>query len=403
MSAVVHFCLYSILLYFILTIYFASIVVFPKHNQKPKLKMKNEENDLYERVHPKKEKNKNQAELVRLKAEMEDLMNTLEAKQLKLEENNYLRQINNQQAEELQKLKQNFEQEKTEHMKTKQQKVNLEDLQQFDTSWKLSYKEVALTDEKLGHGAYAGVMVGIFRAQRVAVKRLHELIMCKNTVAIINREIHTMSKLRHPNLLLFIGAVLDHPSGDPLIITEIMDISLRKAYENKQIPMEITKISVLRDAASGLNYLHCHHEKIIHRDVSSANVLLESKGSNKWRAKLSDFGSANISHQAFTQAPGAAVYSAPESVTTILDKGKKERQTTKMDVFSYGILLCEVMACQFPETPSRFDTFLKAVSKSSPPIGQLIKLCVDRIPDKRPSMEKVIEQLDQELVRLNSR
>ena len=119
-----------------------------------------------------------------------------------------------------------------------------------------------------------------------------------------------MAQLRHPNLLQFIGAVLDHPSGNPMIITEIMDISLRGAYEKKQlspVPVSIC-LSIMRDVAVGLNYLHCLPDPIIHRDVSSANVLLESKGPGKWKTKISDFGSAKLARSAVTKAAGAEVY-----------------------------------------------------------------------------------------------
>ena len=154
----------------------------------------------------------------------------------------------------------------------------------------------------------------------------------------LNREINTMAQLHHPNLLQFIGAVLDHPSGSPMIITEIMDISLRGAYEKKQlspVPVSIC-LSIMRDVAVGLNYLHCLPDPIIHHDVSSANVLLESKGPKKWKTKISDFGSAKFARSAVTKAPGATVYSAPEALQSVTIVNKK-KQTTKMDIFSYGI------------------------------------------------------------------
>ena len=297
----------------------------------------------------------------------------------------------------LEQQQKNYHREREDHQKTKNEMAQLEEIaKQFERSWKVPHKDVILTREELGRGAWGAVRVGVFREQRVAVKELHILIRSKDTLALLNREINTMSKLRHPNLLLFIGAVLDHPSGHPLIITEIMDTSLRQAYEKGQLTDKSTKLSVLRDTAAGLNYLHCHPDEIIHRDVSSANVLLESRGPNKWRAKLSDFGSANVARDAFTQAPGAAVYSAPESlVSLVLDDSEKKPQTTKMDVFSYGVLLCEVMSCSFPNS-EKFRTMLRSVSDSSPSIGLLIQNCIKKLPQDRPTMKQVIKQLDKQ-------
>ena len=114
----------------------------------------------------------------------------------------------------------------------------------------------------------------------------------------------------------------------------------------------IMKLSILRDVASALNYLHCHHDEIIHRDGSSSNVLLEVKGHNQWRAKLSDFGSANLSQLSETIGPGAMLYTAPEVPKV---------QTTKMDVYSYGILLCELLTNQFPLSEG-FSLMLETLS-----------------------------------------
>ena len=299
-----------------------------------------------------------------------------------------------EQREEYHTLEQDLEREREDFIKTKLEKDKLEDIaRQFEKSWKIINQDVTFANEELGRGAWGAVRVGVFREQRVAVKQLHMIIEGEHSLALLNREINTMSKLRHPNLLLFIGAVLDHPSGHPLIITEIMDTSLRQAYEKGQLTDKSTKLSVLRDTAAGLNYLHCHPDEIIHRDVSSANVLLESRGPNKWRAKLSDFGSANVARDAFTQAPGAAVYSAPESLVSVADDPEKP-QTTKMDVFSYGVLLCEVMTSSFPNTKS-FQTMLQRIHRSSPPIGQLVRDCINRNPHDRPTMKQVIQQIDQ--------
>ena len=263
-----------------------------------------------------------------------------------------------------------------------------------DESWKVNYKEVTLTKQELGRGGWGVIWIAEFRGQKVAVKQMHELIVSPEFLQLLNREINTMAQLRHPNLLQFIGAVLDHPSGNPMIITEIMDISLRGAYEKKQlspVPVSIC-LSIMRDVAVGLNYLHCLPDPIIHRDVSSANVLLESKGPGKWKTKISDFGSAKLARSAVTKAAGAEVYSAPESFQTVMDF-EEEKQTPKMDVYSYGILLCEVMTCQFPERQV-FREMLQRVHTQSQPLHSLILSCLNRNPEDRPTIKHIIQQID---------
>ena len=264
----------------------------------------------------------------------------------------------------------------------------------IEQSWKVNYKEVTLTKQELGRGGWGVIWIGEFRGQKIAVKQMHELIVSPEFLKLLNREIGIMAQLRHPNLLQFIGAVLDHPSCNPLIITEIMDISLRGAYEKKQlspVPVSIC-LSIMRDVAVGLNYLHCLPDPIIHRDVSSANVLLESKGPGKWKTKISDFGSAKFARSAVTKAAGAAVYSAPEALCGIATIHKK-KQTTKMDVYSYGVLLWEVMTCTFPNEDI-FHNLLEQIEASSPSMHQLILQCTCEDPKDRPTIKQVIECFD---------
>ena len=261
-----------------------------------------------------------------------------------------------------------------------------------ETSWKVSHNEINLTEEELGRGGWGAIKIGIFREQRVAVKQMYQVIMSSDNLELIHREINTMATLRHPNILQFIGAVLDDPSGNPMIITEVMDTTLRNAYINRELTPDPTcyptLLTIMRDVAAGLNYLHCLHDPIIHRDISSSNVLLEYKGRHKWKTKISDFGSANKACKAVTIAPGAFVYSAPESSKDIC-----KEQTTKMDSYSYGILLCEVMTCQFPDS-SVFQEMLRNVFRMSRHIYELILSCIKKDPEARPSMKRIIERLD---------
>ena len=253
--------------------------------------------------------------------------------------------------------------------------------------WVVSHNEVRPTGQVLGEGGWGRVVVGSLRGQDVAMKQLHSIISSSDYYRVLlRREISLMAKLRHPNLLLFIAAVLDSPSNSPIIITEIMDTNLRQAYHNAQLTNNGVKLSILRDVSAALNYLHLQASPIIHRDVNSANVQLLALPNNKWRGKLSDFGSANLVQHASTPGPGAAMYTAPEVF-------KGEQQTTKMDVFSFGKLLCEVLSNRLPD-PGAFPSMLQSMAKDWPLMHQLISSCVQQNPNKRPAMSYIVDQLN---------
>ena len=123
--------------------------------------------------------------------------------------------------------------------------------------WVVSHNEVRPTGQVLGEGGWGRVMVGSFRGQDVAMKQLHSIISSSDYYRdLLRREISLMAKVRHPNLLLFVAAVLDSPSNTPIIITELMDTNLRQAYHNAQLTNNGTKLGILKDVSAALNYLH---------------------------------------------------------------------------------------------------------------------------------------------------
>ena len=251
----------------------------------------------------------------------------------------------------------------------------------------VSHNEVRPTGQVLGEGGWGRVVVGSFRGQDVAMKQLHSIISSSDYYKdLLHREISLMAKVRHPNLLLFMAAVLDSPSNTPIIITELMDTNLRQAYHNAQLTNNGVRLSILRDVSAALNYLHLQPNPIIHRDVSSANVLLLALPNNKWRGKLSDFGSANLVQHASTPGPGAVMYTAPEVF-------RGEQQSTKMDTFSFGKLLCEVFTNRLPD-PGAFPSMLQSMAKDWPLMHQLISSCVQQDPNKRPAMTYIVGQLN---------
>ena len=250
-----------------------------------------------------------------------------------------------------------------------------------DQFWVVNREEIQLTDQELGRGGWAVVRVAKFRGLRVAAKCLHNLIVSDYNRQLFVREMSITARVSHPNLVQFIGAMME---GEPIILTELMATSMRAVLERRPFnPAQITSISL--DVARALNYLHLMHpDPIIHRDISSANVLLEPGPNNSWRAKVSDYGSANFLQQLRTAGPGNPTYAAPEA-------GNPSQQSPKMDVYSYGVLLLEMCSRRFPN-PEECEALLQRVQQ--PAMVALIRQCMEREPMRRPTMSDIIGQLE---------
>ena len=198
--------------------------------------------------------------------------------------------------------------------------------------WVLCRDEVQLSDERLGVGSFGRVVKGRYCGCVVAIKQLHLPTLNPRQRRLFQREMDIASRCRHPCLLQFIGATEDE---SPLFVTEIMETSLqnllqKRKQKNHHLP-DTDIIFISLDVARALNYLHQRKpEPIVHRDVSSANVLLW-KQNNQWRGKLGDYGTAKFLQETMTVAPGAMIYAAPEI-------GCPFKQTVKVSLL-YGISL----------------------------------------------------------------
>ena len=255
--------------------------------------------------------------------------------------------------------------------------------QQEQLHWAVAREEVALTEEVLGEGAYGQVCVAEFRGIRVAAKFLHRVILSEYNCDLFYREMFIASKVRHPNLVQFIGAVTE---GSAIILTELMPTSLTKQLERGRLTCPQI-LSIATDTTLALNYLHqCKPDPIIHRDLSSSNILLEPMRQDNWRAKVSDFGSANFAsliHRSVN--PGNPAYSAPEA-------GNPKKHSTKMDTFSLGVVLTQMCRHQPPAINSA-DREKQLEEICWPAMVTLIRQCLCNAPSERLPMNQVLHIL----------
>ena len=252
-----------------------------------------------------------------------------------------------------------------------------------DRPWLVRRAEVHMTSEALGGGGWGEVKVAEFRGVRVAAKVLFRQLQSPYYHNIFIREMNMASRVRHPNLVQFIGASMD---TEKVILMELMPTSLRQhlADNAPSIPSTAFRCSVSLDVARALNYLHLMQpDSIIHRDISSANVLLEPLPNHLWRAKVTDYGSVNLQNQLTTKNPGNPVYSAPETCDPNM-------QTTKMDIFIFGVLLVEMCTAQFPEVATR-EAMIRSIRERH--WVDMIRGCIQGDQQQRPSASRIITQL----------
>ena len=253
--------------------------------------------------------------------------------------------------------------------------------------WVIEGDEIQMTEEVIGIGGWGEVKVGVFRGTRVAVKCLHRLILSQFNLALFSREMDIASRICHPNLLQFIGATR---VGNPMILAELMPTSLREEMTIK--PLTRPQIlSISRDVTSALNYLHLRRpEAILHRDVASPNVLLEPLCNDRWKAKLSDYGSANLQHKiSSTVGPGNPAYAAPES-------RYPNDHSPAMDVYSFGVLLLEMVVHQPPPPTTREKVDLIRTIQW-PRMKTIIQSCTKEDKNERPITSTVLQRLHHDL------
>ena len=198
-------------------------------------------------------------------------------------------------------------------------------------------------ENSLGMGSYGAVYKAKCDQLVCAAKVLHQILAGHRILERFQLEIRFLSNLRHPNVIQYLGSCAHREFG-PVLFMELMDESLTSFLERRAIPLPLhMQVDIGHDVAQALSYLHRH--EVLHRDLSSNNVLLI--GSR--RAKVTDFGMARFldTNPNLTQVPGTPVYMSPEALA------EPPTYTAKLDIFSCGVLLVQILTSRFPDPGPR--------------------------------------------------
>lgn len=235
----------------------------------------------------------------------------------------------------------------------------------------------------LGSGAQGAVFLGRLGNEMVAVKKVKD-----KTEA----DIKHLRKLNHPNIVAFRGVCMQHPCY--CIVMEYCPYGqLYDLLKNGRQIAPNTAISWSKQIASGMMYLHSH--KIIHRDLKSPNVLLTYNDT----LKISDFGTSRQWTDRSTKMSfaGTVAWMAPEVI-------RNEPCSEKVDVWSFGVVLWELLTCEIPYRDVESSALIWGVGNnslqlpipSSCPDGfkLLLQQCWSAKPRNRPSFRQILMHLD---------
>ena len=302
-------------------------------------------------------------------------------------DNDELKTTNAHLQNQLTKVEQHLQDVQTQSSLTQQQLIGVQSMMTHSRLWVVSHDQFAIGEE-IGRGSWATVHKTTFRGSTVAAKRLHNTITSPETREMFQKEMEMTLYCQHENIVTFLGATLgDHP----VILMELMDISLRNAYEQGNV-RDCQKLRIFYDIANALHFLHTRSNPVIHRDVSSANVLLKKYSDSRWFTKLGDLGTAKIQRHCITPGPGTIAYAAPEA-------SDPTQHSPKMDVYSYGILIVEILTTKFPYV-NKLDPLISCIRQKFPQYHQLVTSC-RQSATVRPTMHNIIIQLDSILQHLN--
>ncbi|XP_020228859.1 dual specificity protein kinase splB [Cajanus cajan] len=260
--------------------------------------------------------------------------------------------------------------------------------------------------KELGSGTFGTVYHGKWRGTDVAIKRIKKICFTgrsseqERLTVEFWREAEILSKLHHPNVVAFYGVVQDGPGGTMATVAEYMvDGSLRHVLLRKDRYLDRRKrLIIAMDAAFGMEYLHS--KNIVHFDLKCDNLLVNMKDPMRPICKVGDFGLSKIKRNTLVSGGvrGTLPWMAPE-----LLNGSSNKVSEKVDVFSFGIVLWEILTGEEPYANMHYGAIIGGIVNNTlrptipnhcdPEWRTLMEQCWAPNPAARPSFTEIASRL----------
>ena len=241
---------------------------------------------------------------------------------------------------------------------------------ELNTEWEIDYADIEFeggvpsSQNRIGHGGFGEVFLGRYHGSLVAVKKLFNQDMMGKGLQDFRREVRILSRLRHPSIVLWLGACTQAPNLT--IVLEYMEKgSLHQFLHRTTNPY--TTLTLTRWAITivqGMVYLHSAKPfPIVHCDLNTNNVLVNRDG----MVKITDFGLSKVKHSSRlsrqTGMTGTVNYASPEVI-----RGGKFSEAS--DVFSFGVVLWELLTRRIPwEDLNEYQIVFQMTSEIEAPLA----------------------------------
>ncbi|XP_074281536.1 uncharacterized protein LOC141606347 [Silene latifolia] len=249
--------------------------------------------------------------------------------------------------------------------------------------------------EQIGQGSCGTVYHGLWCGSDVAIKVFSKEEYSEEVISSFRQEVSLMKRLRHPNILLFMGAVTS--PHRLCIVTEFLPRGslfclLRKMASKLDWRR---RIHMALDIARGMNYLQNCNPPIVHRDLKSSNLLVDKN----WSVKVADFGLSRVKHETYLTTKtgkGTPQWMAPEVL-------QSDRSNEKSDLYSFGVILWELATQKIPWENLNAMQVIGAVGFMNqrldipedvdPMWASIIQSCWRSEPQSRPTFKELLEKL----------